>query len=1097
MSEQLPLLHNDEDVATRRPQEPWIDAVGLSRALGQAHPPTAEQQAVIEAPLEPTLVVAGAGSGKTETMTARVVWLVANGFVQPDEVLGLTFTRKAAGELAERIGARLDRLAASGLSVPTAPADGLAAAPTVSTYHAYAGSVVREHALRLGHERDARLLSEAAAWQLAHEVVVGYDGPMEGVDWVESTVTGMVVALSGELAEHLRTPEEMQAHLRALADRWESVGERAEKAPTKGFLGEIPPLRARAAVLPIVARYREVKRARGVLDFADQMALAARLAQEVPQIGEQERDRFRVVLLDEFQDTSEAQLTLMTGLFAPHGRASGGITAVGDPHQSIYAWRGASATTLGAFAERFGARRLALGTSWRNDTSILEAANVVADELRAGAPVPVPQLSARPDAPRGEVTVARVATAAEEADLVARFIAERRGQRRTAAVLCRKRSQFTSVVEALVAHDLPYEVVGLGGLLLTSEVSDVVALLSVVQDPARGDRLMRLLTGPTCRLGAADIAGLGGRARELSPRRDRSAGTDLAPDSADGVTIVDALDDLPAPGWQGPGGETISETALTRLAALAGTIRQLRGLAGLPLPDLVGEAERALGVDIEVLARPGWSPGAARAHLDAFADVAAGFAAGADRPTLGGFVDWVEAAIEQERGLDKPVVDPTPEAVQVLTCHAAKGLEWDVVAVPGLVEGTFPAHSARVTPDKETGGWKIGSPTDRGWLAGVDGGVPYPLRGDRAGLPELDVSGATPKEVTTAIEDFRRAGGEHAVVEERRLAYVALTRARHDLLLVSAQWASAQAPRMPSRFFTEVAALPGVTRRGELPADAMPDGGETNPAFAELHAVPWPPETPAAPADEVAALERARGRFEEQTSPGTAEPAAVTSRYAALDAQITALLAEREERRRGGDVEIALPAHLSTSDLVALAADRAAFAAELRRPMPRRPQPAGRRGTAFHAWVEEHYGRAAMVDVLELPGSADADLDDGELAGMQRRFLDSPWAQRTPLEVELSLETVVAGRAVRGRVDAVFRDEDGGVTVVDWKTGVPPTGAQARARAVQLSAYVLAYARWAELPVDRVRAAFFYAGTGETRAPELLGEDEIAALLTG
>ena len=134
---------------------PRISAVELSRALGQEHPPTDEQREIIEAPLEPLLVVAGAGSGKTETMTARVVWLVANHLVAPEQVLGLTFTRKAAGELAERVGRRLATLESAGLWSPPqeSEADGLGGAPTISTYHAYAGRLVREGALRLGYER--------------------------------------------------------------------------------------------------------------------------------------------------------------------------------------------------------------------------------------------------------------------------------------------------------------------------------------------------------------------------------------------------------------------------------------------------------------------------------------------------------------------------------------------------------------------------------------------------------------------------------------------------------------------------------------------------------------------------------------------------------------------------------------------------------------------------------------------------------------------------------------------------------------------------------------------------------------------------------
>jgi len=177
-------------------------AASLADALGLPKP-TPQQAAIIEAPPDgPLLVVAGAGSGKTETMTSRVVWLVANGFVEPDQVLGLTFTRKAATELAERIGLRLRQLQACDVWHPRPEdeetgAEVLGGTPTVSTYHSYAGRLVREHALRLGYESESRLLSEAAAWQYAAEVVAAYDGPMDHVPVAESTVTSAVVDLAG------------------------------------------------------------------------------------------------------------------------------------------------------------------------------------------------------------------------------------------------------------------------------------------------------------------------------------------------------------------------------------------------------------------------------------------------------------------------------------------------------------------------------------------------------------------------------------------------------------------------------------------------------------------------------------------------------------------------------------------------------------------------------------------------------------------------------------------------------------------------------------------------------------------------------------
>jgi DNA helicase-2/ATP-dependent DNA helicase PcrA len=1081
---------------------PRWSAVELARALDQSYAPTGEQVAVIEAPLRPLLVVAGAGSGKTETMAARVVWLVANDLVRPDEVLGLTFTRKAAGELSERLSARLASLREAGIWSPPAEhgAVVLDDVPTVSTYHAYAGRIVREHGLRVGVEPDSRLLTEAAAWQFAHEAVVAWDGPMDAVDKAESTVTTAVVDLASELAEHLVDPSRLAEHLEAVVAALEALPKgpqtRKRANPMRDLVGV---LRQRAAVVPILERYQQLKRSRDAMDFADQMALAARIATTVPQVGRAERLRFRAVLLDEFQDTSEAQLQLLHALFVAPGEPVP-VTAVGDPHQSIYGWRGASSTTLDRFRDDFGdpepARVLHLSTSWRNDRAVLAAANAVAGPLAATTRVPVEPLAERPDAGPGHVSTARLETVEDEARHVVGWVRTRlaRPGRHTAAVLCRKRSQFDPVVEALELAGTPYEVVGLGGLLHTPEVADIVALLHVVQDPTRGDRLMRLLTGPTCRLGAADLDGLSAwsRVRQRPARGDRNA--DLSPDASERASIVEALDDLPAATWVGDEGQRLSATALLRLAGLGAAVRRLRALTGLGLPELIADAETSLGLDIEVLARPGYSTGAARAHLDAFADVGATFAASADRATLGGFLAWLDAAVDEERGLDLGWVEARPDAVQVMTVHAAKGLEWDVVAVPGLVESSFPAHSAnqgKVVGD----GWGHAEPSDKGWLVGLST-LPYDLRGDREGLPRFgwadDHDWDSAQE---ALERFTASLADHGITEERRLGYVALTRARSDLLLTAHVWGAASTPRVTSRFLDEVRDAGGA---GVAPGPwvAMPpvdDPRPQNPRTAEAISVTWPT------VDHVDRRERLLEPARQVVSVATRPVAAAPNARGRWDGEIRMLLDERARRRRGAPVDVELPAHLSTSALVALAEDAEQFTLDLRRPMPAPPAQAARRGTAFHAWVEEHYSRAAFVDVGDLPGSADDDATDTDLATLRATFLASEWADRTPVEVETSVETVVDGIAVRGRIDAVFEEvaPDGGTSwvVVDWKTGPPAVGARAAARALQLSAYRLAWARVRGVPEHRVRGAFFHAATGETVWPDLPGADAITAVL--
>lgn len=1099
----------------------------LARALGQPHAPTPEQAAVIEAPLRPLLVVAGAGSGKTETMAARVVWLVANGMVQPEEVLGLTFTRKAATELSERIASRLSRLRSEGLWTPPqeAGAESLGGLPTVSTYHAYAGRLVREHGLRVGVEPEARLLSEAAAWQLAHEVVVGYDGPMDNVIKAESTITAAVLDLASECAEHLLDVEDVEGHLHEVIEALEAVPRgdpsRATSYPQAGREA-VAVLRERLTVLPMVRAFRQLKMRRDSLDFGDQVRVAAQLASGHPDIGRSERARFRSVLLDEFQDTSEAQLRLLHALFVAPGEPVP-VTAVGDPHQSIYGWRGASATTLARYAASFEdgapATVLPLSTSWRNDEAILAAANHLAAPLTAASRVPVRALTARPGAGPGHLLAARLETLEEEAAYAADWLAAARrgpGAPPTAAVLCRKRSQFDPVIAALEERGIPYEVVGLGGLLLTPEVADLVAALTVVADPTRGDRLMRLLTGPACRLGAADLDGIWAWARLMAARsRGRAAGegggggsvggTTVADrDRTDGATLAEALDELPPPGWTGPNGEAVSELARARLRGLGSAVRVLREQAALPLPDLVLEAEQLLGLDIEVVARPEYSPAAARAHLDAFAEVAAGFAATSERPTLGGFIAWLEAALAEERGLEMGWIETREDAVSVLTVHAAKGLEWDVVVVPGLVEGSFPVHSGtRSSPRGDS--WRTSPPTDKAWLGGL-AGVPHDLRADRDGRPRFGWDTCATWDALAAEQArYVAAAADFGIAEERRLAYVALTRARRAALLTAHVWGTAGTPRLTSRFLEEICA----TAVPQGPWCPMPDPTAAppvpNPRLVSPHSVAWPVGPDLARHRRAAvAASAVREALTGTSAAPVADPDAQGDVGESGDAgdtddrwavRINVLLAERDLARRALTDAVTLPPHLSASDLVALVDDPAAFADRLRRPMPTAPAVAARRGTRFHTWVEQHFGRAALLDLDELPGRADVESEpQAELAELQATFLRSAWADRTPLEIETDVETVIEGIAVRGRIDAVFAEGDDFV-IVDWKTTARPSSERLRVLATQLAAYRIAWCRLRGVPPERVRAAFYLARTGETVFPPLPTLEELTATL--
>jgi DNA helicase-2/ATP-dependent DNA helicase PcrA len=184
-----------------------------------------------------------------------------------------------------------------------------------------------------------------------------------------------------------------------------------------------------------------------------------------------------------------------------------------------------------------------------------------------------------------------------------------------------------------------------------------------------------------------------------------------------------------------------------------------------------------------------------------------------------------------------------------------------------------------------------------------------------------------------------------------------------------------------------------------------------------------------------------------------------------------------------------------------MATDPAELAQQIRRPLPRPPAPQARRGTAFHRWLEERFGQQRLLDPADLLGAADEsaeDADAGDLAVLRERFEAGEWGSRWPLEVEVPFETLVAGRSVRGRLDAVFGDAaDGRYDVVDWKTGEPPASDdQLRAAAVQLAAYRLAWAGLRQVPLDQVRAAFYYVRHDLTLRPaDLLDEAGLAALI--
>jgi DNA helicase-2/ATP-dependent DNA helicase PcrA len=1130
--------------------EPRFSPSELASILGEKNHPTPEQAAIIASPLTPRLVIAGAGSGKTATMADRVVWLVANGWVRPEEVLGVTFTRKAAGELASRIRSKLatlQRIAAEddgsiGFPEGLLGADDLE--PKVSTYHSYASGIVSDYGLRLGIERDVVLLGGAQSWQLASEVVEAYDGDYEHFTAAKSTLVNAVIQLAGECAEHLQDPGEVRDWVLERVEAFEQLpyvaGAKKNPSQAAGELAAM--LRTRASVADMVVRYQVAKRQRGVLDFGDLVALAARIASDVPLAATTERARYKVVLLDEFQDTSHAQLVLFSRLYG-QGHA---VTAVGDPNQSIYGFRGASAGQLFHFVQEFPVRHADqsggevsysvaptsyLTTAWRNGRNILQAANTIAAPLNRAAAsdgpagdretagsVSVPALVPSPAAVDGSVVIARFGTDEDEAAVIARdvrryrktvFEEEKDGTavQPTMAVLCRRRAQMECLRREFELQGIPYEIVGLGGLLDTPEIVDLVATLRVLSDPGRSDALMRLLAGARWRIGPADLMAFSDWSRFLARRRsapdarhdsfednEEPAKAVVESDITDAASLVEALDFLPRPGWTSGHGRSLSAAALERLTRLGSELRSLRSYIGDDLTTLLGEVERAMLLDIEVAAKPGISIHQARRNLDAFQDAAAGFLQTSQRIDLLAFLSWLEAAASEEGGLDVAPVETNREAVQLLTVHASKGLEWDVVFVPGLNAGSFPSNR------------------DSRWSTGA-AALPWPLRGDRADLPQWDLDQPDQKGWLDAEKDFKSEVQHHGEAEERRLAYVAYTRAKFVLWASSAAWNGSRSGMAGmSSFLSELAPLAGVAQEENdggrvhsagaavvhaesVAEEALP---EESPLIAVLEVAHFPYDPLEGPSDPRTgarlrltpgrrlamdqAADMVRGYIEEPHVEPTHELSGAARKWS----QEAELLLDRQRQLKTVQ-DVHLPSHISASLFVDLGADPGAVLSQLRRPVPREPGISARKGTAFHAWVEEYFGTTGMLDLDEAPGS-DSHIDEAYgLDDMVSAFKHSEWAQRAPAFVEVPVETRIGDVVVRGRIDAVFRDADGRWQLIDWKTGRRPAGRQLATRAVQLAVYRLAWARLKDVPLEDVSAAFYYVVDDAVVRPHDLG----------
>jgi len=1071
-----------------------IDALGISFSTQQLH--------AITAPLKPGVIIAGAGSGKTTVMAARVVWLVGTGAVRPEEVLGLTFTRKAAAELSQRVRTAL--LKAGVIADRGIDESG---EQLIMTYDAFAARLVAEHGLRLGFEADPTLISGATRYRLASRVVKGAAGPFEFISRLRpATVTERLLRLDADLQQHLVNVNDLDGHARDLLLGLQSAPRNNRGNTYADVKKAIIACQERLELASLVRDYQDLKRRFGLVEFADQMAIAARLATEVPQVSSALRDAFRVVLLDEYQDTSAAQAIMLRGLFSGQTAEDGRgypVTAVGDPFQAIYGWRGAAVSNILTFAQDFPtadgspAHQYELTVNRRSGHTILDVANLLsrplrteADSMAASRVDGLGLLQAPEGTIAGQVRAATFETWPEELCWIGDQIAELKeigevSRWADVAVLTRRNADIAPLYAELTSRNVPVEIVGLGGLLHLPEIMDITATLRLIDDVTANPDLIRLLTGPRWRIAPRDLGLLGQRARELA-RGDRQA-TNVEDDEegARNVTVLSSLEHAVAEvdptevvslldALDSPGEAAYSPEARERFAQLSAELAWLRRHGDEPVLDLTRRVITTIGLDVEVMATPEFARTSRRDQLGAFLDAVAAYVDVDGDASLSGLLGYLQAESEQGSGLEQAVPSDR-EAVKLLTVHKAKGLEWEAVFLPALMKGVFPS-------DRVTDNWVLNPAV-----------LPAELRGDAASIPQLaDATNA-------AMVEYKQRLTRQQLLAEDRLAYVAVTRAKRLLVGTGHFWRSDLSnPRAASSYLQTI--IEEAVRQDQLLAEAQSPGPD-NPLVTEVAPRPWPapldPEAQARREDAALEVAQARRRFAQfghYEDPDN-EPLLLDDHeiVASWDADIDRLLAEAVEAR-SGDQLIELPTQLSTTAVLQLHADPEAFTANLARPMPRAPSRSARFGTRFHHWVERYFGnqlahgglgQQQLIDPDDLPDRADSGThDEKALRELCEAFAAGRFGSTVPYAIEAPFSIVIGGRLIRGRIDAVYRhptrSASGGqeFQVVDWKTGRAET-----ADPLQLAIYRLAWAEAQGLPVEEIDAIFYHVGSDEIVRP--------------
>ena len=716
---------------------------GLAALLAGLNP---DQRRAVTHEDGPLLVVAGAGTGKTQVITRRIAWLVATRRARPSEILALTFTDKAAEEMAVRV----DQL------VPYGYTD-----TGISTFHAFGDGLIRHYALELGLPTDVRVLTrpEVVIFLREHLFEFELDAYRPLGD-----PTRFLAALA-TLFSRCKDEDISPAAYREFADRVSAeaalVAE-AAGADASGADAALEEGRRQDELARAYATYQSLLAANGCIDFGDQVALALRLVRESAAARAEIAGRFRYILVDEFQDTNRAQAELVGLLAEPHRN----VTVVGDDDQAIYAFRGAAVDNILGFRERYrSARTVVLRRNYRSKAPILDAAYRLVrfndpERLEVRTGVSKRLRAERTDPHAAPVALEAFATASDEADWIVADIDRRiaaGGRPRDHAILVRANGHAEPFLRALNLAGIPWRFSGTSGLYARPEVRLLLAFLRVVAEPESSVDLYALATSEVYGLGGEDLTAIVNMAR----RRNRSI-----------REILEELDRQPGILRVGP------ETRATASRLVADLQRYGEIAHERPAGELLYGFLRASGLLARLAGTDSVAAEEALGNIARFFEIVRGQSAllADDRAIF--VARHLQTLVEAGDDPATAELDPEADAVAVLTVHKAKGLEFPVVFLPGMVAGRFPLHG----------------------------------RGDALALPAGLGRGAAPTP-------------ELALAEERRLCYVAMTRARDELILSHAADYGGSRARRVSPFVLEALDLPT--------ASGVPGAGASGPTPEE------------------------------------------------------------------------------------------------------------------------------------------------------------------------------------------------------------------------------------------------------------------------